>query len=773
MALSRRTYLANARSTLKVGRGQGMAEFALVLPLLLLVVIGIIEAGRLLVIYSSVQAASREAARYAAAAGEVSPGLPYYLDTAGIVAAARRVAILIAPPQVEVRYDRGPGTSPFTPTSPHDVKLGDRVVVTVSARYDPILGLTPLQGFNITATTARTVIKEVSIESGGGLGGGSNPPLVTITAPNNGAIFAAGETVCFTATALDSEDGNLSSSLQWSCSPGSQCPNSGNLGTGGTRCHTFTNVGDFTIVARVTDSSGLVGSDTITIIIETPNAPPQVTILSPSNGLVEEEGYPIHFEATATDAEDGDLSSAIRWFSNIDLWLRDGAAFDYPQDETLSLGTHIIRAEVTDSGGKTSSANITLTLIPRRPPTLTILAPEDGDTYPAGYAILFLAQAEDAKDGDLSAQIQWSCSPANECPNNGNLGTGSSLNIPFTSPGTYTITAQVTDRDNLSASASLTLQVVDTQAPVVNIKRPINGTSFSQGATVEFRGTATDAVDGDLSENLEWFSNLVGQIGQGRTFTRNDLPPGTHLITAQVRDSSNNLGQKSITIIIEANNEPPTVEITAPAEGASFRQTEVVTFSATASDPEQGDLSSLVQWISSLNGTLGTGATITTTTLSVGTHVITATVVDNLGQRASDTVTIQIRQLVCPTPGTVTFSPSGGAWKDKASWRLTVPPGNTDTFTLTDLRVDLINHSNARVTSITIGATSIGSDRIAQQGSWFYVITPPPVWSGTFQANGTLDIIFNFNPQVKKGNGSITFRATFELCPTIQSVASP
>ena len=44
---------------------QGMVEFALILPLLLLVVFGIIELGRLLVIYSSVGTASREAARYA------------------------------------------------------------------------------------------------------------------------------------------------------------------------------------------------------------------------------------------------------------------------------------------------------------------------------------------------------------------------------------------------------------------------------------------------------------------------------------------------------------------------------------------------------------------------------------------------------------------------------------------------------------------------------------------------------------------------------------
>jgi hypothetical protein len=41
---------------------QGMVEFALVLPLLLVLVYGVIEAGRLLFIYSATQTASREAA---------------------------------------------------------------------------------------------------------------------------------------------------------------------------------------------------------------------------------------------------------------------------------------------------------------------------------------------------------------------------------------------------------------------------------------------------------------------------------------------------------------------------------------------------------------------------------------------------------------------------------------------------------------------------------------------------------------------------------------
>jgi Flp pilus assembly protein TadG len=46
-----------------------MVEFALVLPLLLVVMFGLIEVGRLLFIYSVVFTSTREAARYGSASG--------------------------------------------------------------------------------------------------------------------------------------------------------------------------------------------------------------------------------------------------------------------------------------------------------------------------------------------------------------------------------------------------------------------------------------------------------------------------------------------------------------------------------------------------------------------------------------------------------------------------------------------------------------------------------------------------------------------------------
>ena len=49
---------------------QAMVEFAIALPVLLLLLYGILEAGRLLFLYSTVVTASRQAVRYGSATGE-------------------------------------------------------------------------------------------------------------------------------------------------------------------------------------------------------------------------------------------------------------------------------------------------------------------------------------------------------------------------------------------------------------------------------------------------------------------------------------------------------------------------------------------------------------------------------------------------------------------------------------------------------------------------------------------------------------------------------
>jgi hypothetical protein len=90
-------------------------------------------------------------------------------------------------------------------------------------------------------------------------------PVVSIVSPANGATFASGTAISFSGTAIDTESGNLTSSLTWTSSL------DGPIGSGGSFSRTLTS-GTHTITASVTDPGGLTGSKTVSITVS--NTPP-------------------------------------------------------------------------------------------------------------------------------------------------------------------------------------------------------------------------------------------------------------------------------------------------------------------------------------------------------------------------------------------------------------------------------------------------------------------------------------------------------------------
>jgi uncharacterized repeat protein (TIGR01451 family) len=148
-------------------QGQGLVEFALILPALLLVMLGIIEFGYIVTVYSSMFNAAREGVRR----GVVEPR-----NVSGIVSSAREKIFLVDPAAVNiaVAYDQGPDTPVFSDTT--QVQIGDRVLVHLD--YD-LPAITPViqpiaPTFFIETEAARTVtsLGETSWTPGPGGGGG-------------------------------------------------------------------------------------------------------------------------------------------------------------------------------------------------------------------------------------------------------------------------------------------------------------------------------------------------------------------------------------------------------------------------------------------------------------------------------------------------------------------------------------------------------------------------------------------------------------------------
>jgi len=151
-------------------RAQGIVEFALILPLLLFLIFGIFEFGRILFLMAVVHTSSREAARYGTASGENSSSVARYQDCAGIRAAALRIGGLagITPNDITVSYDNGTSSStyatcPVGGIGPTEVASGSRITININASISPILPIPGIPTIPISASTSRTILSDISI----------------------------------------------------------------------------------------------------------------------------------------------------------------------------------------------------------------------------------------------------------------------------------------------------------------------------------------------------------------------------------------------------------------------------------------------------------------------------------------------------------------------------------------------------------------------------------------------------------------------------------
>ncbi len=213
-----------------VQKAQGMVEFALVLPLLLLLILGVFAFGHLFFVYTSVVSASREAARWGAAVGEAPSSFPRYVDCPSIRAQAVRLGAFAGvnatdisdiasadpkDPGVDIKYDHGPNpdgsSTPYADcpaaapsTGPTDVAMGDRIIVTVLVDYTPIVPVVNLPSFPLKATTYRTILKSVPVgEAPTAVDPCLTDTTITVTADNEPSVVGQPVSFSLAVTAVD------------------------------------------------------------------------------------------------------------------------------------------------------------------------------------------------------------------------------------------------------------------------------------------------------------------------------------------------------------------------------------------------------------------------------------------------------------------------------------------------------------------------------------------------------------------------------------------
>src|SRR5205823_6453819 len=205
--------------------------------------------------------------------------------------------------------------------------------------------------------------------------------------------------------------------------------------------------------------------------------------------------------------------------------------------------------------------------------------------------------------------------------------------------GVHTITAWATDLSNLAGMAQITLEIRHQPAPTVAITAPADNSEVLFAQTATFAATASDTIDGDLGATIRWTSDRDGALGTGASLTTSALSRGVHTITVSATDADHHTASLQLAVEIVAR---PTVIIAAPATGALYKPGDAVSFVGFASDPVDGSLTGSMAWTSSLDGALGTGGSLTVTTLRSGTHTITASATNRRGLTGQKTITIVV-----------------------------------------------------------------------------------------------------------------------------------
>jgi hypothetical protein len=186
------------------------------------------------------------------------------------------------------------------------------------------------------------------------------------------------------------------------------------------------------------------------------NAAPSVTIATPPDGTSVNQGNPVTFAGTATDAEDGDLSASVDWVSDRDGALGTGASVTRSD---LSAGAHVITASVTDSGGRVASDQIALTITSGTPPDGAIIETRVG------------ASSDDAEESEQGV-VNRSSSDLELVFTSGNQTVGTPFNGVGIPPGATILEAtlqfQVDEADSGPTSLTVQGEAADHAAPFLD-----------------------------------------------------------------------------------------------------------------------------------------------------------------------------------------------------------------------------------------------------------------------------------------------------------------
>jgi len=452
---------------------------------------------------------------------------------------------------------------PFTPPTGTATDTCDsNVPVNVSGTVDNntagtyTLTYTATDDSNNTSTYVLTVIVSNNL-----------PPVITILGDNPATVQCPNAYTDAGATATDAESGNLTSSITVTGLP---------INTSAPGTHTVT----YSVTDPVT-SQVVTATRTVNVVDTTA---PVITLNGTSPVTVECGGSYTDAGATAVDACAGSIAVTPSGSVNVNV-----------------VGTYTITYTANDGNGNTATATRTVNVVDTTPPVITlngdsVVTVQCGSTYTdAG------ATATDVCAGDRPVTV-----------------TGS---VNANAVGTYTLTYTANDGNGNNATpVTRTVNVVDTQAPVITL----NGNATE---TVECGGTYTDA-------GATAVDACAGSVAVTTSGSVNASQPGTYTLTYTANDGNGNNATPVTRTVNVVDTQAPVITLNGNATMTVECGGTYTDAGATAVDACDGVLTV------STNGTVNPAVP--------GTYTITYTATDGQSQTSVVTRTVNVVDTQAP-----------------------------------------------------------------------------------------------------------------------------
>jgi FG-GAP-like repeat len=174
--------------------------------------------------------------------------------------------------------------------------------------------------------------------------------------------------------------------------------------------------------------------------------------------------------------------------------------------------------------------------------------------------------------------------------------------------------------DYSADTVSVLLNNTDVDPPSPVIFAPVNDATYAQGQTVKADYACMDEFGSGIK-------SCQGPVPDGGAIDTSSL--GSHAFTVTATDNAGNTSSLTMTYAV-SDQTAPSVSITTPADGASYRQGQAVSAGYACADNAGGS------GVASCRGTVADGGAIDTGAL--GSHGFTVATTDRAGNTTSKTV---------------------------------------------------------------------------------------------------------------------------------------